>query len=100
MSSAGFVTGTKANGSVEIEKVVHTNTLTENLADIQERDRYDVVLAGPNPLLADQGISNAARSLEAFTCVKRSIAHDPDPCYAIDVIGQCVRSLHNRRQRC
>src|SRR5664279_4228550 len=25
--------------------IVHTNTLTENLADIQEKDRYDVVLA-------------------------------------------------------
>src|SRR5678809_477744 len=27
--------------------VLHTNTLTENLADIQEKDRYDVVLANP-----------------------------------------------------
>jgi type I restriction enzyme M protein len=26
---------------------VHTNTLTENLADIQEKDRFDVVLANP-----------------------------------------------------
>ena len=27
--------------------IVHTNTLTENLADVQEKDRYDVVLANP-----------------------------------------------------
>ena len=27
--------------------ILHTNTLAENLADIQEKDRYDVVLANP-----------------------------------------------------
>jgi type I restriction enzyme M protein len=27
--------------------IVHTNTLTENLADVQEKDRFDVVLANP-----------------------------------------------------
>ena len=27
--------------------LLHTNTLSENLADIQEKDRYDVVLANP-----------------------------------------------------
>lgn len=32
---------------VEAPHIVHTNTLAENLADIQERDRYDVVLANP-----------------------------------------------------
>lgn len=32
---------------VEAPNIVHTNTLSENLADIQERDRYDVVLANP-----------------------------------------------------
>jgi type I restriction enzyme M protein len=32
---------------VEAPNIVHTNTLAENLADIQERDRYDVVLANP-----------------------------------------------------
>lgn len=32
---------------VEAPNIVHTNTLTENLADIQEKDRYDVVLANP-----------------------------------------------------
>ena len=32
---------------IEAPNIVHTNTLTENLADIQERDRYDVVLANP-----------------------------------------------------
>ena len=32
---------------VEAPNIVHTNTLAENLADIQERDRYDIVLANP-----------------------------------------------------
>lgn len=32
---------------IETPNIVHTNTLTENLADIQEKDRYDVVLANP-----------------------------------------------------
>jgi type I restriction enzyme M protein len=32
---------------IEAPNVVHKNTLTENLADIQEKDRYDVVLANP-----------------------------------------------------
>ena len=32
---------------IEAPKIVHTNTLTENLADIQEKDRFDVVLANP-----------------------------------------------------
>ena len=32
---------------VEAPNIVHTNTLAENLADIQEKDRYDVILANP-----------------------------------------------------
>jgi type I restriction enzyme M protein len=32
---------------IEAPNVIHTNTLTENLADVQEKDRYDVVLANP-----------------------------------------------------
>src|SRR5687767_8815506 len=32
---------------IETPNIVHTNTLSENLADIQEKDRYDVVLANP-----------------------------------------------------
>ncbi|QMW01037.1 class I SAM-dependent DNA methyltransferase [Spirosoma foliorum] len=32
---------------VEAPNIIHTNTLAENLADIQERDRYDIVLANP-----------------------------------------------------
>jgi type I restriction enzyme M protein len=32
---------------VEAPNIVHTNTLTENLADIQDKDRFDVVLANP-----------------------------------------------------
>ena len=32
---------------IEAPNIVHTNTLTENLADIQERDRFDIILANP-----------------------------------------------------
>ncbi len=32
---------------IEAPNVIHTNTLTENLADIQEKDRFDIVLANP-----------------------------------------------------
>jgi type I restriction enzyme M protein len=32
---------------VEAPNIIHTNTLSENLSDIQEKDRYDIVLANP-----------------------------------------------------
>ena len=32
---------------VEAPNIIHTNTLAENLSDIQEKDRYTVVLANP-----------------------------------------------------
>jgi len=32
---------------IEAPNVIHTNSLTENLADIQDRDRYDIILANP-----------------------------------------------------
>ncbi len=32
---------------IEAPNIIHTNTLAENIADIQEKDRYDVVLANP-----------------------------------------------------
>ncbi|MCM2275921.1 MAG: type I restriction-modification system subunit M, partial [Candidatus Didemnitutus sp.] len=32
---------------IEAPHIVHANTLAENLADIQEKDRFDVVLANP-----------------------------------------------------
>ncbi len=32
---------------IEAPNIVHTNTLTENLADMQDKDRFDVVLANP-----------------------------------------------------
>src|SRR5207253_9772499 len=32
---------------IEAPNIIHTNTLSENLADIQEKDRYDVALANP-----------------------------------------------------
>ena len=32
---------------VEAPNIIHTNTLSENLSDIQDKDRFDVVLANP-----------------------------------------------------
>jgi type I restriction enzyme M protein len=32
---------------IEAPNIIHTNTLAQNLADIQEKDRYDIVLANP-----------------------------------------------------
>jgi type I restriction enzyme M protein len=32
---------------IDAPNILHTNTLTENLADVQDKDRYDVVLANP-----------------------------------------------------
>jgi len=32
---------------IEAPNILHTNTLSENLADVQDKDRYEVVLANP-----------------------------------------------------
>lgn len=32
---------------IEAPRIIHTNTLGENVLDIQEKDRYDVILANP-----------------------------------------------------
>lgn len=32
---------------IEAPNIIHTNTLTENLSDIQDKDRFDIVLANP-----------------------------------------------------
>jgi type I restriction enzyme M protein len=32
---------------IDAPNVIHTNTLAENLADVQEKDRFDVILANP-----------------------------------------------------
>ncbi len=32
---------------IEAPNIIHTNTLAENISDIQERDRYQVILANP-----------------------------------------------------
>ncbi|MBL0139238.1 MAG: N-6 DNA methylase [Bacteroidetes bacterium] len=32
---------------IEAPNIVHTNTLTENLSDIQEKNRFDIILANP-----------------------------------------------------
>lgn len=32
---------------IDTPNIIHTNTLAENLVDIQEKDRYDIILANP-----------------------------------------------------
>jgi type I restriction enzyme M protein len=32
---------------IDAPNIIHTNTLAENLADIQEKDRFDIILANP-----------------------------------------------------
>jgi type I restriction enzyme M protein len=32
---------------IDAPNIIHTNTLTENLSDIQEKNRFDVILANP-----------------------------------------------------
>ena len=32
---------------IEAPNILHTNTLSENLADVQEKDRFDIILANP-----------------------------------------------------
>ncbi len=32
---------------IEAPNIIHTNTLSENISDIQEKDRYDIVVANP-----------------------------------------------------
>ncbi|PIZ92203.1 MAG: type I restriction endonuclease subunit M, partial [Candidatus Magasanikbacteria bacterium CG_4_10_14_0_2_um_filter_41_31] len=32
---------------IEAPNIVHTNTLTENIMDVQEKDRFDIILANP-----------------------------------------------------
>ena len=32
---------------IEAPNIIHTNTLAENIMDIQEKDRHDIVLANP-----------------------------------------------------
>lgn len=32
---------------IEAPRIIHTNTLTENILDIQEKDRFEVVMANP-----------------------------------------------------
>ena len=32
---------------IDAPNIIHTNTLSENLADIQEKDRFDIILANP-----------------------------------------------------
>ena len=32
---------------IEAPNIVHSNTLAENISDIQEKDRFDIILANP-----------------------------------------------------
>ena len=32
---------------IEAPNIIHTNTLAENLADVQEKDRFDIIVANP-----------------------------------------------------
>ena len=32
---------------IDAPNIIHTNTLTENISDLQDKDRYDVILANP-----------------------------------------------------
>lgn len=32
---------------IDAPNIIHTNTLSDNLADVQEKDRYDIILANP-----------------------------------------------------
>lgn len=47
--SLAFVIGTMNMilHGIDAPNIIHTNTLTENLADIQEKDRYDIVETNP-----------------------------------------------------
>jgi type I restriction enzyme M protein len=51
---------------IEAPNIIHTNTLTEKLVDVQERDRYDIVLANPhNRLRYSNLFGNSKRRLQA-----------------------------------
>ena len=47
--SLSFIIGTMNMilHGIEAPNIIHTNSLTENLSDIQEKDRFDVILANP-----------------------------------------------------
>ena len=32
---------------IESPNIIHTNTLTENIRDIEDKDRFDIILANP-----------------------------------------------------
>lgn len=55
---------------IEAPNIQHTNTLTENLADIQEKDRFDVVLA--NPPFGGQDGKRCSRTLRSRPAKRRS----------------------------
>ncbi|MEJ0015351.1 MAG: N-6 DNA methylase [Acetobacteraceae bacterium] len=46
---------------IEAPNIVHTNTLAENLDDVQEKDRFDVILA--NPAVRWEGAAGGAAEL-------------------------------------
>ena len=55
---------------IEAPNIIHTNTLTENLADIQEKDRFDVVMA--NPPLAAKNVRRCNRTFQSVPARRHS----------------------------
>ena len=58
---------------IEAPNIIHTNALTENLADIQEKDRYHVVLA--NPPFGGKERPEVQQKLAALAALKKSLLH-------------------------
>ena len=88
---------------IEAPNIIHTNTLTENLADIQEKDRHHVVLANPPfggkerkevqqnfPIRTGRPMRSAAASLISWWSLLR----------ALGVRETCCRSAVPIRARC
>ena len=50
---------------IEAPNIVHTNTLAENLADIREKDRYDIILANPHLAAKERAECNRASDKRA-----------------------------------
>ncbi|MCA9875513.1 MAG: N-6 DNA methylase, partial [Anaerolineales bacterium] len=57
---------------IEAPNIIHTNTLAENLADIQEKDRFDVVLANP-PFTGSIDKSDIGESLKDLSTTKTEL---------------------------
>ena len=59
---------------IEAPNIIHTNTLTENLANIQEKDRYEIVTANPMsrpPLRAQAHLAGRVEKRTALPSLHR-----------------------------